>query len=632
MSDFLLDFRDGETRRRSARAAASLLRFCEATRVQVMERESFTLVLTRVDDGALWDPCSSLTCGKELLGALAGRIALEEQEWEAAAREPGPGGLACKTILKRYRVGGIDALRSLNGNFVALVFDEQTAAFHLVTDRCGMFLAYCPAAIGNPPVYCSHPDVLASVLGEDQRLDMTSLSEFLMTGRLSFPYTYYRGIKAIEPGSIHTLSLRGAARLENKRQYFRFDCKIDARAAEPELAEELAEAFSNAVRRRTLPIFGTTGIGLSGGLDSRAILSATRGRAHVRTFTLFDEENEETRTAGRLAEACGVEMIPIQRDFEYYGNSAELGVRISGGVGNIASNHFLGIRGRLSRLGMGNLLTGCYCDYLLKGLALNTSEQRLSRLERLAHFNFEFYHPHYSNQTAHRQDVEDRLRASFPQAGERPLSEEDWFNIQCSRTFPLAYEGDLAQRVIPQRVMPWYLPILDNDIIDLYLRIPLRYKLGASLFRKMVLQLCDQELCRIPDNNTGARIDASGARYAFHRYLSALRNRIRERLLPGMATRGSWPNWEYYISRSRTVQSLWARKNNSARDLFVQLLGCDPFSRSTQGYRGRQVEQFMRLFTLKLWLDQRMNVSSPVRDRDGDASLPPRQQALVNVA
>lgn len=607
MSDFLLDFRGNDARREAARKACALLRFCAETRTEVLERSAFTLVLARVDDPALWGPCASVVDGRETLVALGGRVALEEHEWEAARREPGAGGLACKVMLKRYREGGIDALRSLNGNFLALVYDERAATFHLVTDRCGMYLAYGQHRTEAPLVYSSHPDVLASILGEDQHLDLTSLAEFLTTGRLTFPYTYYRNLEAVQPGCIYTFSLAtGVAEYDGKRPYFRFDCQVKSDADESDLAEQLARAFTSAVWRRTLPIFGTTGIGLSGGLDSRAILAVARKQPQVRAFTLFDGENAETRTATSLAHACGVELIPIRRDFDYYANSAELGVRISGGTGNIASNHFLGIQPRLSQFGIQNLVTGCYCDYLLKGLALNTAERMLTRQERLGEFDVAFYRPHFPLATAVRQDVDARLHARFPEAGKPRLSEEDWFNIQCKRAFPLAYEGDLTQRVIPQRVLPWFLPIVDNDILETFLRIPVHLKLNASLFSQMVLILSDRELRRIPDSNTGAQVATSGLVYSFHRYLSALRNQVKGKLLPGMATRGSWPNWDYYIRRSRVLQMLWQRENEYARELFLRLLGHDPFGDPFPLYSDKPAEFSMRLFTLKLWLDQRV--------------------------
>jgi len=607
VGDFLLDCREAKSRARAIDRAASQLKFCASTEVKILERDSFSLLLTRVDGFDLWGPYAAPSAGGEILVALAGRVALNPLEWATARKVEGEGGLACKAIFETYRKEGIDALaRRLNGNYTVFIYDEPAEKLHIVTDRCGMFLCYGPANLNQDPVFCSHPDVLASVLGEEQKWDNGSLAEFLMTGRLTFPYTYHQNIKGLDTGAIHTVSLRkGGAAYESKRHYFQFEFNVHPDHSEEDLAEQLAAAFRNAVQRRTLPLFGTTGIGMSGGLDSRAIVSATAPRDHVRAFTLFDEENAEYRVARTLAAACGVEMIPIQRDFEHYANSAELGVRISGGTGCVSSNHFLGVRSHLAQLGIQNLVTGCHCDYMLKGLALNTAAHRFSRQERMAGFRFQFYRPCYWVKSLYSDEVEARLQTQFPETTQPRLSEADWLNVERKRTFPLAYEADLAQRVIPQRVLPWFPLLLDNEILETYLQIPSRYKLNLSLFSKMLLILCDKEVCRIPNINTGAAVGASGPTYLVRRYVSALQNRIVEKILPRMSIRGSWPNWEYYIRHSKVISAQWARHQPATRDIFIRLLGSDPYKKEPRDYRGGEVELFVRLWTQKLWMEQR---------------------------
>src|ERR1017187_9716812 len=122
MSDFLLDFRDADTRRKSADLATSLLRFCDDTQMKVLERDFFTLVLTRVDDLGLWGPYQHASPKGDFVIALAGRIALDQSQWDAAGKVDGPGGLACKAIWNIYREGGINSLGALNGNFLAFVY------------------------------------------------------------------------------------------------------------------------------------------------------------------------------------------------------------------------------------------------------------------------------------------------------------------------------------------------------------------------------------------------------------------------------------------------------------------------------------------------------------------------------
>jgi asparagine synthase (glutamine-hydrolysing) len=602
MGDFLLDLRPVSERRMAL--AEAHLKFCKDMHVSLIEEPEFSLLLTSADEPSLWGHFQSTD--DRFLVALCGRLAFDEGDWTRAQQTRGQGGLACKAICNLYQAGGANALSSLNGNFVVFLLDRLNRNFLVVTDRCGMMLAYANGPLNRARVLSSHPDALALVTDESQKWDLTSLAEFLMTGRLTFPHTYYQNMRGLDMGMVCRFAVNdGTLAFQSELRYSDIDFRPDEQATANDLAAELAAAFQNAVKRRTLPLLGRTGIALSGGLDSRLILSAARNRENIRAFNLYDERNLESRTAEAIAAACGVEFEPIQRDFDYYGNTAELGVKISGGAGCIASNHFLGIRDRLNQTGVQNLLTGCYCDYLFKGLALNTAEQTLTRKERLGAFDYEFYRPCFWPDSPHRDGVRDRLRNRFPEANKPGLTEEDWSAVERKRSFPLACEGDLAQRVIPQRVMPWYLPIVDNDVMDVYRKIPSRLKLNGAVFKQAVLMACDPKVRRIPDSNTGAPLNASPLRYSIHRYASALRNKIHDRLLPRMATRGSWPNWEYYLSHSRVIPSLWMRNHNAARDFFLPLIGRDPYATPLREYRGRKVELFLRLLTLKLWLDQR---------------------------
>jgi asparagine synthase (glutamine-hydrolysing) len=607
MSDFWLDFRDRDTRHASTIRAASLLKFYDDTQVQILENDRFSLVLTRADDLELWGPYEHPSAEGNLFIGLAGRIALEERQWDMARKIREPGGLACKAIFNLYTEGGLNALGTLNGNFLVLVYDPTTGKFHLVTDRCGMYLVYGKERLDRSLTFCSHPDVLASVLGESQNWDLNSLAEFLMTSRLTFPYTYYKSLKGIEPGFIYTFNLQHApVALESSQRYFDLNYRIDDQTSEWQLAEELASAFKRAVRRRTLPFLGRVGVGLSGGLDSRAVLSAAGPGDHIQAFCLFDEQNDEYRLAQRIADACHVKLHPLPRDFEYYGQSAESGVRLSGGTGCISCNHFLGAREPLHELGLKSILTGCYCDYLLKGLALNTRESAFLRLQQLTQFSFEFYDPYSWFNTPYREGVEVRLKALFPDSARKGLSDQDWVKVERHRIFPLAYEQDLAQRVIPQRVMPWYVPIVDNDIIDVYLKVPIRYKLNASLFKKMLTFLCPRDVCAIPDNNTGAPVNASWPSQTIHRYCSTIRNRISERFRSRMDTPGSWPNWRFYLRHSQVIQRLWTRPNPVAKAIFTEILGQDPMRNSVQHFARSEFTLFPRLLTQKLWFDQRI--------------------------
>ena len=73
-----------------------------------------------------------------------------------------------------------------------------------------------------------------------------------------------------------------------------------------------------------------------------------------------------------------------------------------------------------------------------------------------------------------------------------------------------------------------------------------------------------------------------------------------------MATPGSWPNWRFYLQHSKVIEQLWTRPNPAARTVFTEILGQDPYRKSIQEYAGSERALFQRLFTQKLWFDQRI--------------------------
>ena len=602
MGDFLIDFREKEYRNISK--ALNLMRYFDDIKVNVYEYEKFILVLSRSDDWSIWGPYKSPE--KNIFVALSGRIALESPIWEEVRYHEGEGGLACKAIYKKYKSNGIDGLLSLNGNYVVILYDSVVQKCYIVIDRCGMFPCYEANLNGNGLVFGSHPDILASVLDLSKGWDVTSMAEFLISGKVSFPYSYYKKIKAIDYGSIHTIDLKEREPVyESKKKYFEFSFKIDPYLSEWDLAEELAGSFKKAINRRTLSMFGQTAISLSGGLDSRTVLCSGEDRDKLWAFCFYDKENFEFKIAKAIAKEAGVNFIPLKRGFDHYGDSAEMGVRISGGMGDFGSNHYLGFRNEFKENGIDNIITGCYCDYFFKGVTLDKSYNKFLRTEKLSEFQYDFYYPFFWFETEYSNFVKERLNGLFPQSLKNESSDLGRLVKGTRRLFPLYYEPTNPQRVIPQRVMGWYLPIVDNDIIDIYLKVPSKYKLNASLFSKMAEIQCGPKISKIINCNTGARVNASHMSLIIHRNKIAMRRWLK-RKEKGIATEESWPNWEYYLFHSKKIEYLWTTRRDLTTDIFREIMGRDPYKKTIREYIKTEIKLFLRLITLKLWLDQRV--------------------------
>lgn len=600
MGDFLVDFRPPSERRLAD--AAAFLKFFPDMRVSVLEEEEFGLVLTSPDEPRLWEPARSLD-GNHFAG-LCGRVALESNEWREAQDLEGLGGAACKHILKCYGEGGIDRVALLNGNFVILIHDADLHRFFVITDRWGLMPAFQWNA-GGQAVLSSHPDALADSAGESRNWDLTSFAEFILTAKVSYPFSYYRRIQALPFASVTTFALNAdQAVAESTNRYFEFQFDPWPIEKLDELADELAAGFRKSVAKRTLPAVGRSAIALSGGLDSRTVLCAAPQNNDLLTFSCFDEENEEFRIARAIARAAGAKFVPLRRSPDFYAESAALGAKISAGMGCIASNHFLGFRKEFNQLGINNLLTGCYCDYLFKGLGLNRRVNPWTTRESLGAFDFSYYAAHFPGHNELGAAVRQRLQARFPSDLRRFDTEARVAEVHHRRLFPLCYEEDNAERTIPQRVMGWYPPIAENDLLDAHLKMSSAMKLNRELFALTVKRICGPGITRIPDANTGLPLDGSTARVAIRSHGRRLKSLAR-RLMHSPSTHDSWLNWRYYVDHSQAFQSLWTAPHRDADEIFTQVLGKEGFSRETRDYRGTRLWILIQLFTLKLWLDQR---------------------------
>jgi asparagine synthase (glutamine-hydrolysing) len=596
MGDFLVDFRPADLR--TVASLADQLRHLPHVQTRVLRTPAFDLALAITENPGLWDPYLRPDGSGGV--AIAGRIALPDADLEAGRTEPGQGGLVCKALNARIARDGFATLENLSGNFAAIAWDIPSGQVRLVNDVTGVLPVF-ETDTPTPAVLGSHPDLVARANGIQSDLDPVSIAEFLLTGTVSPPFTYYARLRCI--GRANVLAFQysdGTTRLLDRRVYLPLEFQGRPDDREEDLAEELASAFRRAVALRSRRVLGRCAVALSGGLDSRAVLASLDPSADALAFTCYDSANLEFQSARSIANAVGIPFHPFRRDPEYYGSAASTGVRIGGGMGSFANNHFLGAIPWLRNLGAETLLTGCYCDYLFKALPLNRRTHPVTGLEELGPFDTEFYFSQVWPDTPLARQVQDRIAARFPDALRHDTSDPAVFALETLRTFPLCYEGDNAQRVVPQRVTGWFLPVSDPDLMRVYRRIPYRWKLNRSIFKHAVRSLCGTRFDRIPDANTGARVAAPWWNVALHSLLLGAKRRLR-RLRPGLATDGSWPNWRYYTAHSQLLADLWNQPPGPLEPILRSALGASypavPFGQGDE----RQMWLQIQMLTLRLW-------------------------------
>ena len=589
--------------------AVQALSFTSKDRAATTAHEMLTSISVRSDRDDLWGSATDAETGVTVW--LGGRLALDEPKWDAAGALPYTGGLACRHALDEFLRSPDTFPVHQNGSFALVVWDPRTDVLHVATDRMGFFPIYAWSEPG-PPVLASHPDTLAGVVERGLgrlSLDLGSMAEVVARGRALPPNTFYQEIKELSPGTVFTW--QGDLPVQ-QRTYWTPHYDVDPAAGVETLGKDLASALTAAIQRRTLPRLGPSGLMLSGGADSRAILYAACDPREVTTITLYSEQNAELSTARALAERAGSPHLAIQRPFEYYGDGAKTAASISGGMWNVLDAHYTGIVDDGSVLSIENMLTGCYADYLFKGLTSNKKHKTLFGrnlpLYEFAPFSPRWYSPGGRVGESWRSVVRDREAAHFADVDVRDESDEGRWKVELRRIRPVAREADTASRLLLQRSLRWDPIFADTDLIDMYQRVPPSLKLNGQVWERAVAQIC-RAASDVQNNNSQSEIGASDTRKILSflygvAYRKVMKRDLDGTALGGGASRGSWPNFNHYAQHSPVVVDLWSQTRSETTDVLTDLLGENPYDQSISEWLSRVgAHVYFRMLTLKLWLD-----------------------------
>lgn len=213
-----------------------------------------------------------------------------------------------ETLAHLYEQEGIDGIARLRGMFAFALWDARQRRLLLVRDRFGKKPLYY-AEVGGGLYFSSEMKSLRG-LPFPFTLDEEALRLYFLFGYVPDPYTPFRAIRKLEPGSWLRFDAQG--RLVCGR-YWKVPVPVEE--ADPQLrrdaaCDELRRLFDESVRIRMqadVPL----GAFLSGGIDSASVVAsmAAQSTEPVKTFSIGFEEPafDELRWARLAAERYGTE-------------------------------------------------------------------------------------------------------------------------------------------------------------------------------------------------------------------------------------------------------------------------------------------------------------------------------------
>jgi asparagine synthase (glutamine-hydrolysing) len=190
-----------------------------------------------------------------------------------------------EVVLHLYEEHGVDCVAKLSGMFAFALWDSRAERLLLARDRAGKKPLFYRRLAGGGLAFASELHALIRGFPDLTAIaDLGSIDEYLTLQYVPSPRTAYKDIFKLEAAHVALLERQGDLTL---RRYWTKPVCPELRGSEQDLARELRELLTTAVRRRLVADV-PVGAFLSGGLDSSAVvgLMAAQSSRPVQTFSI----------------------------------------------------------------------------------------------------------------------------------------------------------------------------------------------------------------------------------------------------------------------------------------------------------------------------------------------------------
>ena len=209
--------------------------------------------------------------------------------------------------------GLLPAVKRLNGMFAFALWDRRERQLHLVRDRIGEKPLYYGWK-GQTFLFGSELKALRAHPDFDAELNRDSVALYLRHQYIPAPYSIYKSISKVEPGTIVTITDGDASVSPRFTRYWSVRAAAEGGLDKPftgsveEAVCHLDELLKDAVKLRMhadVPL----GAFLSGGMDSSTIVALMQAQSDrpVQTFTIgfYESEYNEAHDAKAVAHHLG---------------------------------------------------------------------------------------------------------------------------------------------------------------------------------------------------------------------------------------------------------------------------------------------------------------------------------------
>jgi asparagine synthase (glutamine-hydrolysing) len=231
---------------------------------------------------------------------------------------PFKGNSDTEVILAAFELWGVEkAVTRFNGMFAFALWDRRERELHLVRDRLGIKPLYY-GRIDGSMLFASELKAMRRHPSFKPEIDRDVLALFFRFNYIPEPWSIYKGIRKLPPGTLVTFRVDGGE--EGPRPYWSAAEAVERGLADPfngsedEALEELEALLRDSVKMRMISDV-PLGALLSGGIDSSLVSSLMQAEAsgRIKTFTIGFESADynEAEDARAVAAHLGTDHTEL---------------------------------------------------------------------------------------------------------------------------------------------------------------------------------------------------------------------------------------------------------------------------------------------------------------------------------
>jgi asparagine synthase (glutamine-hydrolysing) len=399
-------------------------------------------------------------------------------------------------VLAAFEEYGIDGFKKLNGSYSGAIYSPRDKDVVLFCDRLGSRPLFYHLTKEGDLVFGTQVSSILQAEGLELSLNIEAVFDFFTFEKLVGTRTYYREIQALPPAGV--LRYKNGNFSLQKFWEFTYN-EIDG--SEEDYSDKLANLIKQSIERRTRDGL-RYGLLLSGGLDSRSILAASK--KPMTCFTFADSYNNEVKIAKKIAKMCGAEHHFLKRELDHYANMIDAAVEIGDGRYCFYQAQGVGFFNEINKH-CDAVFHGFLFDTMFKGCWDRPTEEGATRDYRSVILNDSFYSQNIKaifsqkSQELFEKSIDKTISGVLSRADKNGAAKYD--RVYNYHIFPSAYEElDYLHAMHANSYNVERSISFDNDLVDLSFNMPLKFRKGPELFKKTLYKI-NSGVAEVPNAN-----------------------------------------------------------------------------------------------------------------------------------